>query len=95
MQNFERRLFVSGVSVLIVFVASWLVLWNAHYHTGLREAAMSVSNIACFMILLWVVAAGIFAILRWRKTSLAFRLTLGANLSVTALLIADFLRFRT
>ena len=95
MEKFEKRLFVSGVTILVAFVATWLVLQNAHYHTAVREVAMSASNVASFMVLVWVVAAGVFAVLRWRTTSLAFRLTLGANLGVTTLLVADFLRFRT
>lgn len=95
MEKFEKRLLVSGVTVLVAFTIAWLVLGSAHYHTAVREAAISASGAACFMVLVWVAVAGVFAIFRWRTTSLSFRLTLGTNIGVAALLIADFLRFRT
>ncbi len=94
MDRLEKRLFIGGLTVLLAFIGSWLVLWKAHYHTAVREGAIAASDAACFLVLLWVLIAGVFALRRWRATSVKFRITLALNAAVVVLLLADFLRFR-
>ena len=94
MDRLQNGLFVGGLSILIVFVASWLALSKAHYHTGLRDAAIGASDAACLLVLLWVLVAGVFAFRYWRATSVRFRVALVLNAAAVVFLIVDFLRFR-
>jgi hypothetical protein len=93
MSKFERALFVGGVSVLVAFVSSWLILSKAHYHTLIREAAFGTLGAAGALVILWVLIAGVFAALHWRTTSIKFRIAMALNIAITAVLIADFFHF--
>jgi len=85
----ERGLTVAGITLLAIFVCSWLVLLNSSYHTLRREAALDVSNLSARLKIAWILAAAILAVIRWRFTSLRFRIVLLLNGLVVSVLVAE------
>jgi len=84
----ERGLTVAGVTLWVIIVCSWLVLLNSHYHTLRREAALDASNVTAWLEIAWILAAAILAVVRWRLTSLKFRIVLLLNGLVVSILLA-------
>ncbi len=80
---------VAGITLWIIIVCAWLALLNSHYHTVRREAALSVSNIAAWLEIAWVLAATTLAVIRWPLTNLKFRIVLLLNGLVVSVLFAE------
>jgi hypothetical protein len=85
----ERSLTIAGITLCAIFVSSRLVLLNANYHTLRREAAINVSNITAWLEIAWVLSAATLAVVRWRSTSLRFRIVLLLNGLAVSVLVAE------
>lgn len=88
----QRYLAISGATVLIAFVSSVQILGYVSFDTPIRDAARGVVTVAGFLEIIWAIAAGLFAAMRWRVTTWPFRAILSLNLVITCLLIREFFR---
>jgi len=87
----ERSLTTAGITVFLVFVCSVFVTGASHYHSMQREGAIIVNHLTSWLELAWVFAAAVFALARWKSTSLSFRVVVFLNaLIVTGLLTELF-----
>ena len=83
----DAPLSTAGVTLFAVFVGSIVLLGNSPYHTLRREGAITVHNFTAWIELLWMAVAIGYAVMRWRKSSIRFRVFFVLNgLVVTALL---------
>jgi hypothetical protein len=85
----ERSLTTAGITVLLVFVCSVLVTAASHYHSMQREGAIVVNNLTSWLELVWLLAAAILALARWKSTGMIFRSVLFLNALIVTGLLAE------
>jgi len=89
--SLQRAMTTAGITVLIAFVGSCLLMWNAPYHSDQRGFAWGALKAASWLEVVWVPIAVALAI-RWRGRPTRFLIVLLLNSVVFCLLIADVVR---
>lgn len=92
MKKTIASLTTSGVLILVVFLLSRWVLGASHYHSGERVLAFNVLGTSSLLEIAWCVVAAIIAVVRWKQTSLAFRVILVVNGGLATLLLWNAVR---
>ncbi len=80
MGRLQRVLVETGIVLPALFILSNIVFYNAHYHTGWREASASAGKVSLLLEVFWLLAAISLALRGWKQTGRSFRFTLAANL---------------
>jgi len=86
----NRSVEIAGITILIAFFSSVLLLANSPFHSGQRGAAFGALGAAALLEFLWVLTAAILAVLRWSATSTRFRVIFLVNIIIVLLLAPDF-----
>ena len=86
---FVRAVTTAGLAIAVAFVSSALAFAYSHYHTVQREGARGVLAASSWLVLIWTIAAGLFAVARWRTTTLLFRIVFVLNVAIAGFLIAE------
>jgi hypothetical protein len=85
----DAPLSTAGMTLFALFVGSVILLFNSSFDTLSREAAITVQNFTAWLELLWMAVAIGYAVVRWRKSSIRFRVFFVLNGLVVALLLAE------
>jgi hypothetical protein len=85
---------IAGITITAAFVCSAIVFANSHYDTSQREGAWSVMAASSWLEIVWLIPGIVLATMRWKATTLAFRLVFALNAAIAILLLADFLLHR-
>jgi hypothetical protein len=93
-QDLVRNVTIAGITVATAFIGSRLVLANAAYDSEWREGAWQVITTSSWLVLLWAVAGAILALVRWRSTTVMFRVVLMVNAGMTLFLVSEFMMIR-
>ncbi len=79
----------AGIVVFLIFVCSEFVTAESHYHSMQREGAIMVNDLTSWLELVWMLAAAILALARWKLTGLTFRAVLFLNALIVTGLLAE------
>jgi hypothetical protein len=94
LRYFVRIITTSGITILVAYISSWIVLVYEPFHTDQRAGAIGVMAPSAGLELLWAIAGTVLAVTRWSITTRTFRLVYVLNVSIAFFLFCNIVSSR-